>query len=330
MKTGRVRRKEKPAPEEDRDQPSPRPQAKQPSVRPSRPKSSAPKAGTERESGKKPPILWLVGGALAVIVICFVIVMTLSGGTDEWVEATRVDGSWTTTVTLLGPQVTVKERWEAACIDDPDGTIRAGTCVMKDADTFQEVVREDYDEYAYNLYYEETWSKVYQAQGIEFVVTELGSDDWWEEDLHYTRVEELDRDSCQLTEYTLWVDDPGDSTQEIEVYLAECEVWDHVVVKERVYDQAPWCECDVTTLVEIGRETEQGSGPDVRWASPAVPQGGRTDRSFVGQVVFLGDDYEYTTRTEDVEEYQGYFIGRTYLGLKDGKVVTVSKDRPGE
>ena len=265
-------------------------------------------------------------GAIFVCFVIFIIIMTLRGGADEWVEATRASGSWTTTVTLYGPQIAVEERWESTCVSDPKANVRAGTCVLRDAKTYQDTVVDDYEEYAYNIYYEETWDQIYQAQGTEFVVTALGSDDWWEGDLHHSRTEELDKASCEYTNYTLWVNDRQNSTQEVEVYLAECEVWDHVVVKERVYDQQAWCLCEVATLVQMGQQSTQGEGLNVSWPNANVPAGGRSEQAFKGQVIFVGDDYTYTTSTDDLNKYQYYLTSQYYIGLRDGNPVTFSKN----
>jgi hypothetical protein len=98
------------------------------------------------------------------------------------------------------------------------------------------------------------------------------------------------------------------------------------MVKERVYDQKSWCQCDVTTLVEIGQQTEQGTGLDIAWPNPNIPSGGRTERAFKGQATFLGDDHSYTTTTDDLAKYQDYLMSTYYIGLRDGKPVTVSKN----
>jgi hypothetical protein len=263
-----------------------------------------------------------------LFVIAIVIIIILSGGkkADQWVPVTRATGEWTTTVTLLGPQVRTDERLETDCIQDPNGVVRAGSCVARDAKTYQDKVVDDYDEYAYNIYYEESWQQIYQAQGTEFVETSLGRDDWWEGNLHYTLVEELDKDSCEYTNYTVWVDDTQDRTQEVEVYLAECEVWDHVVVEERNYDQAYWCLCDVTTMIELGQQSERGTGFNVRWPNPSAPQGSTTDPTFRGQVTFVGDDYTYVTTTDDLNRYQDYLERQHYIGIRDGKPVAVSRN----
>jgi hypothetical protein len=337
MKTGRVRRKDEPTSEEPKpseEKAAAKPaeaSAKQSTSKPYRPQpsSSQVQPGIGQTPKKKPGPPYLILGIMGAIFVCFVIfviIMTLRGRADEWVSVSRVNGTWTTTVSVLGSQVKIEERWETDCVNDPNGAVRVGTCVSRDAQTYQDKVVDDYEEYAYNIYYEETWDKTYQAQGTEFVVTALGKDDWWEGNLHYVREEELDKGSCDNTNYTIWVNDPQNSSQEVEVYLAECEVWDHVVVQERVYDQKAWCQCDVTTLVEIGKQSEQGTGLNIVWPSPNVPVGGRTERTFQGQATFLGSDYTYTTTTDDLSRYQDYLTSQYYIGLRDGKPVTVSKN----
>jgi hypothetical protein len=82
----------------------------------------------------------------------------------------------------------------------------------------------------------------------------------------------------------------------------------------------------VTTLVQIGQSSDQGTGLEIRWPSPSVPSGGRTERSFKGQVTFLGGDTSYTTTTDDLARYQDYMTSQYYIGLKEGKPVTVSKN----
>jgi hypothetical protein len=327
MKTGRIRKKEPlPQPEEQpaaETATAPPPSSKPPRSQPAPTTAKAPIVGKQ---SKPPYLIFGIMGAIFVCFVIFIIIMTLRGGADEWIEATRANGSWTTTVTLYGPQIAIEERWESDCLNAANASVRTGTCVMKDTKTYQDNVVDDYEEYAYNIYYEETWDKVYQAQGTEFVVTALGSDDWWEENLHYNRTEELDKASCEYTNYTLWVNDRQDSTQEVEVYLSECEVWDHVVVRERVYDQQAWCQCEVVTLVQMGQQSKQGSGMNVSWPNVNVPAGGRSEQAFQGQVTFLGDDYTYTTSTEDLNKYQDYLTGQYYIGLRDGKPVTVSKN----
>ena len=315
MKTGRVRKKAQPPPEE---------QAAAPPTQPSAPPKPAPAGIPTRKPRRGGLIAAILLGFVALAILLFSI---LKGcGAKEWVKVTKASGEWTTTVTLFGPQVATEGRWETDCIDDPNGTVRTGTCVTKQTDVYNDTVVDEYDEYAYNIYYEETHDQVYEASGTEFAVTQLKSDDWWKDNLHYILEEEVDKESCQYTNYTAWVDDPQDKTQEIEVYLSECEVWDHVTVHERVYEQKAWCQCNVTTLVQIGQQGDQGSGLEVRWPDPAVPSEGRTERSLQGRIIFLGDDYTYTTTTQDLAEYQDYLTGQYYLGIRDGKAVTVSKN----
>jgi hypothetical protein len=323
MKTGRVRKKAQPAAEE---------QAARPRTQPAPPGPAAARRAPQAAAAPKKSLSGgMVGAILGGIFACFALVMillTITGGAKEWVKATQARGEWTTTVSLFGPQVTIEERWETDCRNDPNGAIRPGTCVLAATNTYNDTVVDEYDEFAYNIYYEETYRQVYEASGTEFVITQLKSDDWWKDNLHYVLQEELDKDSCQYTKYTVWVDDPQDKTQEMEVYLSECEVWDHVTVSERTYEQKPWCQCDVTALVQIGQQSDTGTGSDIRWPTPNVPAGGRTEQSFQGRVTFLGDDYTYTTTTYDLSQYQDYLTSPYYIGLRDGKPVTVSKNPP--
>lgn len=337
MKTGRVRKKAQPTPPEeapDKAAAPDKPAKKKKSKRPYRPKGSS--GRSVKGSGRTPPSklsspYWFFGifGAVFVVVLIFVIFMARRGRANDWVEASRAIGSWTTTATVFGPQVTIEERWEVDCTSDSGATVRVRSCVEKDTDTYRNTVVDDYEEYAYNIYYEETWDKAYETRGTVFVVTTLGSDDWWEGNLHYTREEELDKSACEYTSYTVWVDDPQNSSQAIEVYLAECEVWDHIVVEERVYDQRSWCQCEITTPVEIRQQSEQGTGMNIAWPNPSVPAGGHVKRAFKGQVIFRGDDYFYTATTEDLGEYLEYLTRQYYIGLRDGKPVTVSKNPEG-
>jgi hypothetical protein len=319
MKTGRVRKKAAPPPQEPAAPPPTQPSS--PAPTPPRPAPSAPAA---RRGSKVPTGVWIVGG-LFLVMVCVIMIMTVFGRkqAEEWVEVTRASGEWTTTVTVFGPQVTIEERWETDCLNEANASVRTATCILKDTNTYNDTIVDEYDEYAYNIYYEETYEQVYEASGTQFVVTQLKTDDWWQENLHYVLEEELDKESCQYTNYTLWVDDPQDSTQEVEVYLSECEVWDHVTVYERVYDQRRWCQCDVTSLVQIGQETDSGTGASVIWVDPSVPAGGRTETAFQGRVTFLGGDYTYTATTKDLAQYQDYLTGQYYLGIRDGKAVSI-------
>lgn len=85
----------------------------------------------------------------------------------------------------------------------------------------------------------------------------------------------------------------------------------------------------MTTLIEMGQQSEQGTGMDVDWPNPSVPAGGRVERTFTGQVLFRGDDYSYATTTDDLSEYRDYLTRQYYIGLKDGKPVKVSNSPDG-
>jgi hypothetical protein len=320
MKTGRVRAKEQP-PVEQAAPPQP-PEALPPSTQP-------PARPTPGKAGKIPTGVWIVG-LVFVVFVCFIMLMTVFGGkkADQWVEVTRATGEWTTTITVFGPQVSTQERWQTDCTAAANAVVRTGTCIMKNTSAYQDKVVDEYDEYAYNIYYEETYSQIYEASGAEFVPTQLKTDEWWKENLHYNLQEELNQESCKYTNYTVWVNDPQDKTQETEVYLSDCEVWDHVTVTERVYEQKAWCQCDVTSLVQMGQQSDKGTGSAIRWPNPNVPAGGRIEQTFKGQVTFLGGDYTYTSTTEDLAQYQDYLTSQYYIGLRDGKPVAVSKNLP--
>jgi hypothetical protein len=310
MKTGRVRAKEEQPPEEQAGAASP-----------SQPVPSA--------ASRIPAGVW-VGGGLLVVLVCVLILLTVGHGkrADRWIPVTSASGQWTTTTTVFGPQVTVQEAWETDCTSNPNASVRAGTCVMKDTSAYHDTTADEYDEYAFNIYYEETYNQIYEAEGTEFVQTALKTDDWWQENLHYSLQEELKTDTCQYTGYTIWTDDPQDSSQEMEVYLSDCEVWDHVTVTERVYEQGSWCQCDVTSLVEMGQQSQQGNGRDVQWPAANVPAGGRSEQTFRGEVTFLGDDYTYTTTTDDPAVYQSYMTEDYYIGWRSDEPVAVSKEPP--
>jgi hypothetical protein len=330
MKTGRVRRKEQ-APKKAKQRKSAETKPASSTGSPAKRRASTASApGSISYRLKQIPTgLWVMGGLFAVIICVFLSLVVFGGKkADRWVPVTTATGRWTTTTAVFGPQVTVEEAWEADCTSNPNGSVRPGTCVLKDTTAYHDTVVDEYDEYAFNIYYEETYSQIYEAQGTDFRPTTLKTDDWWQETLHYSLQEELDQDTCQYTNYTTWVDDPDDATQEMEVYLSDCEVWDHVTVTERVYEQKSWCQCDVTSLVQIGQQSQQGTGLDVRWPSPNVPAGGQSEQSFKGQVTFLGDKTTYTSTTEDLSVYQNYLTDDYYIGLREGKPVAVSKNPP--
>jgi hypothetical protein len=327
MKTGRVKKKPQPPAEQPAAQGSVTPKP-HPTVPVARPHSTV----TAAQPQPKPKIpTWAI---LAGMFICFALsiaCLVISGGrpkAEQWIKAERADGTWTTTATVFGPQAAVQGCWQTNCTADRNCAVRPGTCLVATTTAYDEVPIKEYDELAYNIYWEETGDQVYEAQGADFVTIQLGSDDRWEGDLHYVRREWLKKDTCEYTEYTVWVTDPQDSSQDIEVYLSECEVWDHVTVTRKEYEQGSWCQCETTTQVQIGQQAEQGAGLEVTWPQPIVPQGGRADQSFAGQVVFRGDDYSITVSSKDLAEYQRYLTVQYYIGVRDGKAIQISPNPP--
>jgi hypothetical protein len=319
MKTGRVRQKAQ-APAEG-------------VAAPAQPEATAPASGLQQRPVGVQPLLaakapssrgiFLVFALGIVTVIVIMVIFALGRRPKEWVPVTRASGSWETTVTVFGPQATLQNLWQTECAASPTSRVRAETCVQ--ADTGREQVVGQRDEFAYEIYYEETWSQVYQAQGIEFTVTELGSDDYWEGNRHYTVVEEVKKDTCQLTGYTVWVDNPGNTTQQQEVYLSQCEVWDRVTVSERVYGLR--CQCEVIVEARLGQQAAQGEGATVNWPQPVLPGGGRTQQAFAGRVTFVGADHTITVTTNDLGQYTGYLTDQYYIGLnRKGDPVSVSRN----
>jgi hypothetical protein len=198
-------------------------------------------------------------------------------------------------------------------------------------DAFTETQIDEYDDYAYNIYYEEEEGKLYEASGTDFAVTELNPPkDWVEDDRHYTAEEWLDEETCQYTNYTVWITDPSDATEEVEVVLSECEVWENVVVKQRIYEDEEYCQTEVVdTLAIKDTLTESGSGADVTWPDAQTPADGELEREFNGTVVFRADGVEHTVRTDDESAYVRYVTVPHYLGLdKNGKVVSVTDRAP--
>jgi len=320
MKTGRVRQKAQPPAEGS-------------VAEPTAPEAAAPAPGLQRPAVGVQPLpatkapssqgIFLVFAVGVVTVIVIMVVLTLGRRPKEWVPVTRASGSWETAVTVFGPQVTVQNLWQSECAGNPTSRVRAETCIQ--ADTGREQVVDQRDEFAYEIYYEETWSQIYQAQGIEFTVTELGGDDYWEGDRHYTVAEEVKTDTCQLTGYTVWVDNPNSTAQQQEVYLSQCEVWDRVTVQERVYDLR--CQCEVIVEARLGQQTAQGEGATVNWPQPVLPDGGRTQQAFAGRVTFVGADHTITVTTDDLSQYTGYLAGQYYIGLnRKGEPVSVSRN----
>ena len=326
MKTGR-RRKKAEAPETPEPSPAKRSRPATKAVRP-RPKRT--------KRSKAPPgviilpILFAVIALIIGVVICSQCLGPRAKPSDYLPSS--ASGSWVATVKVLAPELAITERFRSDCEADPKCTVLPGTCEMREReDKYTERVVDDYDDYAYNIYYEELEEKLYEATGDKFEVTRLNEDEeWWEEDRHYISEEWLDKETCQYTDYTVWVTDPEDKESEIEVVLSECEVWDHVIVKEKIYEKEEYCqtENDGTMLVQ---ETlaRQGTGADVEWAAAAVPSGGELEREFEGTVVFRAEGVEHTVKVTDVDKYVRYLTVPHYLGVDaEGKVVRITDKAP--
>jgi hypothetical protein len=154
--------------------------------------------------------------------------------------------------------------------------------------------------------------------------------DWWDGDRHYFSEEWLDTETCQYTNYTVWITDPEDKEYDIEVVLSECEVWDHVVVMERVAEQDEYCQTEnVGTMAVQDTLTQQGLGATVDWPGAAVPADGQLEREFEGTVTFRADGTQHTVRVTDVDTYIRYLTVPYYLGVdEEGDVVDLTDKAP--
>jgi hypothetical protein len=323
MKTGRVRSKEEMPAEEPK--PVPEGEAQAGIAPPPGPEPTPEAAGpTKAPAGKRLPLIFFV---VAAVIACIVLIVVLKSctGAKDWVPASQVTGNWNAGVQILAPQVQTNETWQADCQSE-QGIVQQATCVLKPTDQFNDQPTRTYDENAFNSYYDETWRKTYDAQGTEFVVTELGGDDRIENNQRLVSKEYLKNDTCQQTEYTVWVDDPQNSTQQIEVYLYDCEVWQQVTVYDS--EQAPWCQCQVTVLAPMPVQSVQGTGLQVTWPALSIPAGGTSQQSFQASVTFVGGDGKYalTQTTDDPAQYRDWLTTPYYLGIRDGKAVTLSKE----
>jgi hypothetical protein len=273
-------------------------------------------------------MLWLFL-ALAGVVACLLLFVLLRGcgGAKEWVPATKATGDWTAGLQVFGPQTQVEETWQNDC-QSAAGTVRQATCVLRPTGEFNAQPSDTYEEYAFNLYWEETAQQVYEAQGIDFVTTTLGGDERVEGGRRLVSQERLKQDTCRQTEYTVWANDPQNSSQEIEVYLYDCEVWNRVAEYDQV--QAPWCGCEMVALVPLPAETGHGTGLQVIWPAAIVPPGGRGDQTFEGAVTFTAGDGQYSlaVHTQDPDQYRAWLTGEYYLGIKDGRAVQVTDNPP--
>jgi hypothetical protein len=316
MKTGRARSKEEMPPE---PQPAAGADAAGSVAAPDSTGTIQPQAPTNRTI----PLILVAVVALIACIVLFLL-MQRCGSADEWVQASQVTGRWTTAVQLYAPQVQTRQTWQTSCTGN-QGIVQQATCVLQPTGQYQDQPSRTYDEYAFNSYYEETSGKVYEAQGTEFVVTLLGGTTREENNQRLVSKEYLKNDTCQQTPYTVWVDDPQDSTQEIEVYLSDCEVWQTVTVYDS--ETAPWCQCLVTVVVATAQESSQGAGLQVNYPILLVPQGGKSEQSFEGSVTFVGGDGQYTLTqtTSDPAQYEAWLTTPYYLGIRDGRAAKLSK-----
>ncbi len=331
MKTGRRRKKEEKRPEEEPISFSP-PSTPSPSPAPS--SRSASRPSSQRPSFPIPIPLLLMAAVLALLVICFCVGQTFLGPRAKptsYVPATA-RGSWTAQVQLLMPQVMTSEGWRSDCEADADCTVLPGTCRLKQReDRYTEQIVDEYDDYAYNIYYEETGRLLYESADGDFVNTQLNpGEEWVDGDRYYSSEEWLDPESCQYTQYAIWITDPEDSSSEIEVLLSECEVWDHITVKERIYAEEEYCQVEtVDTLAVQDTFTQEGDGAYVEWPDVLAPEDGRLQQEFEGVVVFSADRAERTVRTDDPDEYYHYMTTPHYLGIdENGKVVSLTDRAP--
>jgi hypothetical protein len=276
-------------------------------------------------------LLVIAGALIALLIGVFVCGRACMGPKASTYLPATAEGSWQTTVKVLVPQMVRGEGWRSDCESDPDCRVLSAKCQMRPReDKFTESKIDEYDDYAYSIYYEEEEAKIYEASGTDFVVTELNPPkDWVEGDLHYHAKEWLDEETCQYTNYTVWITDPNDATQEVEVVLSECEVWENVVVEQRIYEDEEYCQTEsVDSWAVESTLTENGTGAEVDWPSIQAPADGKEEREFEGTILFRADGIEHTVRTEDESAYVRYVTIPHYLGLdKNGKVVRVT-DNP--
>ena len=155
MKTGRVRKKKKASPK-----PATKPSTKK--SKPSKARSRSAAAVRRTLSGSRPNpaspklLAALFFGAFGILVLVMILITALwDKKADAWVPVTQTRGQWTTTVKTWGPQASREERWEADCRSDPQATVEPRTCILKDTEEYEDQVVDDYEEYAYNIHYEE-------------------------------------------------------------------------------------------------------------------------------------------------------------------------------
>jgi len=338
MKTGRRRKKEpaqQPAPPQPEGEQKPTTRAQSSAgIRPRAKKPTPSRAPTAQPARMKQAVLLIVIGL--VVFACLAVLLSRacqgSASTRTVYLPATANGSWTTTVRLVVPQVEVRGGWRADCEADPLCTVVPGTCETREReDQATEQKVDEYEDYAYNIYYEETEGKLYEAGADTFVVTQLsGRREWRDGDLHYISEEFVDQDTCQYTNYTIWITDPEDDAYEIEVVLSECEVWDHVIVMQRVGEQDEYCQTEIEGAMGVQDTlTAQGIGAGVEWPDPIPPAGGRLERDFEGRVVFRADGARHEVTVADADKYVRYLTIPYYLGIdEEGDVVDLTDTAP--
>ena len=337
MKTGR-RRKKAPADQPSPPQPEPETASKAAQSLPAALYPPVKKPSVTRRPSPEPNRLrraWILIVVALLVFVCLALVLSRAcqgPATPTTYLPATADGAWTTVVKVVAPQTESMERWRSDCEADSLCTIIPGTCeVQEREDRYTEQKVDDYDDYAYSIYYEETEGKLYEAAADDFVVTQLNAKkDWWDGDQHIIAEEWLDTETCQYTNYTVWITDPQDEAYEIEVILSECEVWDHVIVMERVGEQDELCLTESAGDVVV-QDTfmDRGFGAAVEWPGAVPPVGGRLEREFEGVVTFRVDGTQHAVDVTDVDEYVRYLTVPHYLGIdEDGDVVDLTDTAP--
>ena len=325
MKTGRRRQKE-----EAPTTPEHVPQG------PARPKPITAPAGAGPARARRRPSIVGIALIIVVVVIAIIAIVMMSRACSgpqaaEYLPA-ETTGSWGTTIQVLAPQIVAGQGWKSDCVADGSCTVLVEACEMRERrDRFSEREVDNYDDYAYSIYREELTQELFEAAGDEFAITQLNPDeDRWEGERHTVSKEWLDKETCEYTNFTVWITDPDDTSQEVEVVLSECEVWDHVVVTEKVYEREEYCQTEsIQGLTVLETLTEQGSGMAVDWPAAVTPQGGELQSRFEGVVVFEADGVEHTLTVSDPDAYVRYLTVPQYLGLdEDCKVVRVTERVP--
>ena len=168
MKTGRRRKKQ---PSEQMP-----PEASQPDTEVHHPPATAPLSVGRKEPGSPVNrLLPIILIAFFALVVAALICATCTGPRIEPAQylPANAEGTWTASIRGLIPQIATAERFRSDCDADPACKILPGTCALQErTDDFSEERIDEYDDFAYEIYYEETENKLYEAQGSDFAVAE--------------------------------------------------------------------------------------------------------------------------------------------------------------